>query len=100
MWLQAYKIDPSHEDEKERILGFSDFLLNEGIRNFQNGNAELAKNYYKKALELNENNAEAWYNLGGLYFNLNDTKNGIKAWQNVLKISPGHRFNKDEFSKQ
>ncbi len=100
MWLQSYQMDPSHEDEKNRLNELSNFLLNEGTKIFQNGNTKSAISYYKKAIELNTNNVEAWYFLGGVYFNLNDTKNGIQAWQYVLKLDPNHQFNKTAFSIQ
>lgn len=93
-WLMASRSD-STISASTRML--SDIMFKEGIKFHKIGNFDEAVRYYKKSVELNEKNVEAWYNLGGNYFLLNDIKNGVAAWQNVLILDPRHPLNKNEF---
>jgi len=97
LWIQAYRLDPANARAKKSTEQLSAVLLQEGFNYYLKGNTDEAIRCYLKATELNFNNVEAWYNLGGNYFLLNDTKNAIAAWENVLKLAPNHPLNKDPF---
>ncbi len=43
---------------------------------------------FKKGLEMDPQNGDLWYNLGGAYFSNKQPKEAIEAWQNALKFKP------------
>ena len=47
---------------------------------------EAAIAYYKKALELMTDDAEAWMDLGAVYARLNQPLEALQAWQNALSL--------------
>ncbi len=87
-WVQAYKLAPSDSTMKKRIEMLSDVLFNEGNKFYKIGTTDAAIRCYKKSVELNDNNVDAWYNLTRSYFLIKDIKNENDAWQNVLRLSP------------
>ncbi|MCX6292581.1 MAG: tetratricopeptide repeat protein [Bacteroidetes bacterium] len=99
-WLQSYRLDLSNQGAKKRVDMLSDVFYNNGNNSYRTGAVDSAIVFYKKAVELNENNVDAWYNLGGSYFLINDTKNGIEAWQNVLRLAPNHPLDRERFQKK
>jgi len=52
------------------------------------GEYESAQQYYKKALKINPNYAQAWKNLGEVYFRTHQHKKEKEAYENALKIDP------------
>jgi tetratricopeptide (TPR) repeat protein len=78
----------------------STVLYKQGNGSYENGDVDQAIVYYKKATELDDKKAEAWYNLGGCYFVKNDDVKGMLAWEKVKLLVPNHRFNKEEFLKK
>lgn len=56
----------------------------QGIQNY-----ESAYENYKKAIELNDKNSNAWYNLGELCFNIRkETEESIIAYKKTLELNP------------
>jgi len=98
-WMKAYALAPGDAEAKKRLDMLSDVLYNEGNRYFGLGQTENAIQSYRKSVELNDANVDAWYNLGGSYFMQNDTKDGIEAWMNVQRLSPGRALDRTKFSK-
>ena len=45
----------------------------------------------KNALQVDGNNAEIWYNLGGAYFTVKDYANAKAAWEKTLLLDPNHQ---------
>jgi len=97
LWIKAYNMNPSDPRAKKSTEQLSAILFQEGNKFYQKGNLNDAIKQYRKSVDLNSKNVEAWYNLGGNYFLIDDTKNAIEAWQNVLKLSPDHQLNKEQF---
>ncbi len=97
LWIQAQKLEPTNQEIKKWTENLSDILYKQGNGLFEQAKMDEAINYYLKSIELNANNVETWYNLGGIYFLRNDTINGMKAWNMVKKLDPKHQFNKEEF---
>jgi tetratricopeptide (TPR) repeat protein len=61
------------------------------------GNAAFAKNqvdeslrFYTTAIEINPANAEAYYNLGGIYFYRRNNQFARENWQKALTIKPDY----------
>ncbi len=100
LWIQAYQLIPDDPQAKYYVELLSTILYKKGNAFHEQHNFKDAIKCYKRATELNFNNTEAWYNLGGNYFLINDSKNAMQAWQNVLKLQRYHKFDKDEFTKE
>ena len=96
-WILADKFDSSNPPALKRANMLSAFLFEEGINFYRKHNINEAIKCFQKSTELNNKNVESWYYLGGIYFAMDDTKNGIEAWQNVINLSPNHPINKDQF---
>ncbi len=97
--IKALNTDPENPEIKKRIALLSEIFFNEGNKYFRSGNTNDALIHYKKSIELNNSNVDAWYNLGEVYFKINDTKSAIEAWQIVKRISPNYKFNNEGLSK-
>jgi tetratricopeptide (TPR) repeat protein len=54
-------------------------------------NLEMAEAAYKKAIEIDPNYAEAWFNLGGYYWNLHDMPNALSTWEIATQKFPRHK---------
>ena len=99
LWKQGLKQEPSEQaaTQAAEVLSIDLYKLGNGF--YERNKTSDAINCYQKSIEINNKNAEAWYNLGGNYFLINDTLKGNDTWQKVLKLSPNHPLNKSEFSK-
>ncbi len=87
-FLYAYRADPANPEALKRITFVSDLLYNEGNGHYRQGNTDSAIICYKKAIELNEKNVDAWHNLSKNYLLINDTINAKYAndtWQIIVK---------------
>ncbi len=99
LWIQAYNLNPSNLETKNSTEMLSIILFKEGKKFYTKGIINNAIKCYVKSIELSSGNAEVWYNLGGNYFLINDTKNAIDAWQNVLKLAPNYPIKPEDFHK-
>lgn len=45
---------------------------------------------FRKGLEVDPNNAELWYNVGGAYYSNHQYKEAVEAWQHTLQIKPNY----------
>ena len=45
---------------------------------------------YRRTVELNPNDVEAWNNLGNAYAQKGDTENAIRAYTNALLVDPNY----------
>ncbi len=97
LWLKGYQLDPSDPEAKKCLEVLSVIYYKQGNGRYEQGELKDAIKRYRKSIELNAGNVEAWYNLGGIFFLLNDSNAGNEAWENVKKLDPGHLFNKEEF---
>jgi tetratricopeptide (TPR) repeat protein len=102
LWIKNYKLIPEDPKAKYWLEFVSNTIYKQGNLFLEQGNTTNAIRYYSKALELNKNNVEAIYNLGGTYLLMNDTIKASELWGNVKKLSPGHPLKKEDFlnSKQ
>jgi len=56
------------------------------------GNIVEAETAYEKAIQLNPNYPEAWFNLGGLYWNQKVSQKAIATWKEAMDKFPGHEL--------
>lgn len=76
----------------EDFAVISDIYFNEGNEYCRTGKINEAILNYKKALRLNENNIDAWYNLSKNYTFIHDTLNAEITMKNVLKLNPSYKL--------
>lgn len=84
-YLQETAEVSTERKNKEKAL----FTL--GTICFEQGKYEKALYYYDKTIELNENNAEAYFQRGEIYYLY--YRDNIKAraqWRKTIEIDPGH----------
>ncbi len=99
LWNKNKKFIPNNPKEIYWFEFLSDVLYKLGNGFLETGNAEEATKCFKSSVELNSNNIEALYNLGGTYLIKKDTIEFSKAWELVKKMSPKHAFKKETFLK-
>lgn len=56
----------------------------------QTGNIEKVQVAYKKAIEIEPNFAEAWFNFGGFYWNQGDQLTAYSIWKVAIQKFPNH----------
>lgn len=56
------------------------------------GNVMEATAAYERAIELDPNYPEAWFNLGGLYWNQGDTQKAEATWKVAMNKFPHHEL--------
>lgn len=86
----AYKLSPSDPESNNRINYVGDLLYNKGNKYYRENNADSAIICYKKAIDLNGKNADAWHNLSKSYLLKKDTLNfrySNDTWQMLLNQS-------------
>ncbi len=98
-WKKMYKLLPNDPQAKYWVETLSNVFNKQGNGFNNQGKIDDAIRCYKKATELNYDNVEAWYNLGGNYYLKKDSTNADLAWGIVKKLKPNHEFNMDDFSK-
>ncbi len=63
---------------------------NAGYQMYQSGKYAEAAQYLKASVQLDPNNANAYYLLGNTYYKLGDKAAAITAFQSYLKLNPGN----------
>ena len=97
-WKKGYEADPTDTEAVKCLNVLSDVFYKRANGYLDRGNLHQALLDYEKSVSLNSGNTEAWYNLGGIYFNLHDTLKANFAWQRVKELEPDHHFSSDEFN--
>jgi len=89
-WKIAENLYPDNPYLKNYYRVYSGILKERGSAAFDEGRlADAAKAYALWTL-IQPNNAEAWYNLGGVYFNEERFNIAERAWERALQIDPGN----------
>ena len=66
----------------------SEALIKQGKTLMENGDIDHAIEVFNKVVELNSNNAEAYYHLGIIYVRKNDIQDGLKFLQKSVGLVP------------
>ena len=98
LWIKGSKLEPTEIDSKKASDVLSNVFYKQGNGLSEQDKIDDAIICYQKSIELNNKNIEAWYNLGGNYFLINDSINAVRAWEHVKKLNPAHSFKKEEFT--
>jgi Tfp pilus assembly protein PilF len=82
------------EDQCDLGLQFSpqyaDLWVNKGVISFNRGQDDKAKEYFIKALRLNQDQAQAYNNLGQLYMKELQYGKGHDNFQRALRVNPDY----------
>lgn len=81
-----HKVIKITKDEKVKEKG----LLQYGIILFEEKQYSEAFKYFSKVIEMNENNASAYFYMGEVYFFDNNKVKARSEWRKTLEIDPSH----------
>lgn len=59
-----------------------------GLRFFKYGRLDLSLAFFARVLDLNENNAQAYVNIGNIYHKNGDIESAANFWKYAIKIDP------------
>jgi tetratricopeptide (TPR) repeat protein len=52
----------------------------------------------QKGLEVDPDNAEIWYNIGGAYYTVKDYQKALEAWEKTLQLKPDHQLARNGYT--
>ncbi|MGE0567252.1 MAG: tetratricopeptide repeat protein, partial [Bacteroidia bacterium] len=90
-WKNAERLYPNNPYLRNYYTVYSNDLKNRGSVAFNRGHMDTAALEYRKWTILEPGNAEAWYNLGGAYFNQQKYFYAKQAWERTLQLNPNHQ---------
>jgi hypothetical protein len=96
-WKQAERLYPKNPYLENYYAVYSSILKERGMKAFEQGKMLEAAMAYNFCTLVDANNAEAFYNLGGLYFKLNKFIKAKQCWDKALKINPNYEEVKKAF---
>jgi hypothetical protein len=89
-WKNAERLYPNNPYLRNYYMVYSNDLKTRGAMAFNRGRMDSAAIAYNKWTLLDPNSAEAWYNLGGAFFNQQKYAKAKKAWERALQINPNY----------
>lgn len=89
-WKNAERLYPNNPYLRNYYSVFANDLKNRGITSFNRGRMDSAAMAYNKWTILTPNDPEAWYNLGGAYFNSQKFALAKKSWERALQLNPNY----------
>lgn len=89
-WKNAERLYPNNPYLRNYYQVFANDLKNRGSLAFNRGRMDSAAMAYNKWALLMPYDAEAWYNLGGAYFNQQKFTMAKKSWDKALQINPNY----------
>lgn len=89
-WKLAENLYPNNPYLRNYYMVYTNLLKSRGLEAFNTGRLQDAAMAYKMWTIVQPNEAEAWYNLGGPYFNQHKFEEARKCWERALEINPGY----------
>lgn len=89
-WKNAERLYPNNPYLRNYYQVYSNELKNRGAMAFNRGRMDSAAIAYNKWTLLTPNDPEAWYNLGGAYFNSGRYALAKKSWERALQLNPNY----------
>ncbi|MES2138585.1 MAG: tetratricopeptide repeat protein [Bacteroidota bacterium] len=86
-WEIAKKIYPNNPFLKNNLKLMGSVYFNDAM-NMGSKHPHEALKLLEKALEVDPNNADYWYNLGGVSYTIGDFEKAREAWTNALILDP------------
>lgn len=86
---RALELNPSLEDEiKKWRESKSAVAFNNGLSDSKKENFKEAAEWYRLAIQLDEENINAWKNLGATYYNLDKPNKALDAYSTAFELDP------------
>ena len=86
-----FEKNPQSEDIKKHLINmlfdYGSHLCDDWTPQY-----DKASKYFKRIIDLDQNNYRAWYNLGITHFNLNQTEQALNSYNEALKIKPDYAY--------
>ena len=89
-WKNAERLYPNNPYLRNYYQVFANDLKQRGAMAFNRGRMDSAAIAYNKWAILSPGDPEAWYNLGGAYFNTQRYALAKNAWERALQINPNY----------
>ena len=89
-WKNAERLYPNNPYLRNYYQVYSNDLKNRGSLAFNKGRMDSAAMAYNMWTLLTPHDKEAWYNLGGAYFNQGKYALAKKSWDKALQIDPNY----------
>jgi tetratricopeptide (TPR) repeat protein len=89
-WKNAERLYPNNPYLRNYYQVFANDLKNRGAMAFNRGRMDSAGMAYNKWTLLTPGDPEAWYNLGGAYFNQQRYPLAKRAWERALQLNPNY----------
>lgn len=89
-WKNAERLYPNNPYLRNYYQVFSTDLKNRGAMAFNRGRMDSAAIAYNKWSILTPNDPEAWYNLGGAFFNSGRFQKAKDCWERALQLNPNY----------
>ncbi|PBQ31476.1 hypothetical protein CNR22_06760 [Sphingobacteriaceae bacterium] len=89
-WKNAERLYPNNPYLRNYYQVYSNDLKNRGSMAFNRGRMDSAAIAYNLWTLLSPGDQEAWYNLGGAYFNQGKYTLAKRSWDRALQINPNY----------
>jgi len=89
-WKNAERLYPNNPYLRNYYAVYANDLKSRGITAFNRGRMDSAAMAYNKWTLLTPGDPEAWYNLGGAYFNQQKFVLAKKSWDRALQLNPNY----------
>jgi len=89
-WKNAERLYPNNPYLRNYYQVYTNDLKNRGSVAFNRGRMDSAAVAYNLWTLLTPNDQEAWYNLGGAYFNQGKFALAKRSWDRALQINPNY----------
>lgn len=89
-WKNAERLYPNNPYLRNYYQVYSNDLKNRGSMAFNRGRMDSAAIAYNMWTLLTPYDQEAWYNLGGAYFNQGKYALAKRSWERALQINPNY----------
>jgi tetratricopeptide (TPR) repeat protein len=70
--------------------GSSNEDFEKGMRHYEAAQYAEAATAFKRVIDKDHNNGEAYYQMGNSYFRMFRTKDAVKAYQRAIELRPDH----------
>lgn len=90
-WKNAERLYPNNPYLRNYYQVYANDLKSRGANAFNRGRMDSAAIAYNKWALLTPGDPEAWYNLGGAYFNQGKYPLAKKSWDRALQLNPNYQ---------
>jgi tetratricopeptide (TPR) repeat protein len=85
-WIKGHALSPN----SPLMHAYASVFVNKGLESARKNDLNAAVDFLSKAVSLDQNNADAWANLGGAYFTVKNYALAKQCWEAALRLDPNH----------